>query len=253
MKYYFLTDESERSLAPFFSKIMVAAPFFCVLTVSGFILLLWPRQSLYSYIGSNSAPILFFLGFGATHLLLAYVSLCCGRGELSLKNYYSRYGSDVSTYEKEFDFMRYGLVAALIHTLILILVCLPVLILCAAVSCMSLIGFIKALFIVYTASLFCRLAGFLCYLFWGRLSALGYVAARLVMIAFVFGTYAFARNINPLHILYTMNTGPGGMGAYLDHAYGIYMVSVGLAIIFLVGTNHILVGRSIDQEKRCER
>jgi len=253
MKYYFLTDDSEKSLAPFFSKTMVSTVFFCVLIVSGCMLLLWPRQNLYSYVAANTPPFLFFGGFAATLLVCAYVSLCCGRGELSTGSYYSRYEADRSTHEKQLDFISYGMVAALVHILALISTCLPLLILCAAVACISISGLLKALWVVYTAALFCRLVGFLCYLLWGRRSALGYVLARLVMIAFIFGTYAFAASINPLHVLYMLNNRPDRMRVDLNHAFNAYAMAVCLAIIILSGANHFLVRRSIAKEQGRER
>jgi hypothetical protein len=150
-----------------------------------------------------------------------------------------KYPTDKSTFEKEIGFFQYGLVEFLLHTLILLLPFVPLLILPAAISAVSLITFLKAVFILYTASLICRMIGFMVYLIWGRLSTLGYFMARAIMFLFMFGTIFFAPFINPLRRLYLLNQRPDDVG------FAAYMGIVMLAILCLVITNHILVRRNI--------
>ena len=159
--------------------------------------------------------------------------------------YIIKYRTDRSTFEKEIDFFRYGLIEFLLHTLILLLPFLPLMILAASISAVSLITFVQAVFILYTASLFCRMFGFMVYLFWGRLSTIGYFVARAFMIVFIFGTFIFAPFINPLHLLYLLNESPKAIGL----PFVFYMVIVILAILLLIKANHILVRRHINQEK----
>ena len=246
MKYYYLTDDSEKSLAPFFSKMVLTASFISVVIISVILLIFWPRQPLAGFIIVNKIPLAFFLIFAATLIIYSYVNLCCGSGDMIQRGYYIiKYRTDKSTFEKEIDFFRYGLIEFLLHTLILLLPFLPLLILAASISAVSLITFVQAVFILYTASLLCRMFGFMVYLFWGRLSTLGYFAARAFMIIFIFGTFIFVPFINPLQFLYLLNESPSAMGL----PFVLYMAIVMFATLLLILVNHTLVRGHINQEK----
>ena len=105
MKYYYLTDESEKSLAPFFSKMVLSASLACIVIVGLSVLIFWPRQPLGGYIIADKVPYVFFLIFGATLIVSCYLSICCGRGEAISRHYFILYQSDVPTFEKEIDFL----------------------------------------------------------------------------------------------------------------------------------------------------
>jgi hypothetical protein len=245
MKYYYLTDDSEKSLAPFFSKMVLSASFLSTVIIVVLMFVFWPRQPLSGFMIAERIPHTFFLIFGATLIVYSYVNLCCGCGDMIQHGYHIiKYPTDKSTFEKEIAFFHYGLIEFLLHTLILLLPFVPLLILPAAISAVSLITFIKAVFILFTASLICRLFGFMVYLFWGRLSTLGYFVARAIMILFIFGTIFFAPFVNPLRLLYLLNQRPNGIG----FAFVFYMVIVLLAILCLSITNHILVRRNINKD-----
>ena len=202
----------------------------------------WPRQPLSSFIIAESVPHTSFLIFIAALIVSSYVNLCCGCGDMVHRGYHIiNYPNDKTTFEKEIGFFQYGLVEFLLHTLILLLPLIPLLILPAAISALSLSAFIKALVIFYTSSLICRLMGFMVYLWWGRLSTLGYFMARAFMFLFMFGTIFFAPFINPLRRLYLINQGSDDVG------FAAYMGIVMLTILSLVITNHILVKRHIDR------
>ena len=246
MKYYFITDDSEKSLAPFFSKMVLTASFISVVIISVILLIFWPRQPLAGFIIVNKIPFAFFLIFAATLIIYSYVNLCCGSGDMIQRGYYIiKYRTDKSTFEKEIDFFRYGLIEFLLHTLILLLPFLPLLILAASISAVSLITFVQAVFILYTASLLCRMFGFMVYLFWGRLSTVGYFVARAFMIIFIFGTFIFAPFINPLQFLYLLNKSPNAIGL----PFVLYMAIVMFATLLLILVNHTLVRGHINQEK----
>ena len=242
MKFYYLTDDSEKSLAPFFSKMVLAASFLSVVMIVGLMFVFWPRRTLSSFMIAEAIPYTFFLIFGATLIVYSYVNLCCGCGDMIQRGYHIiKYPTDKSTFEKEIGFYQYGLIEFLLHTLILLLPFGPLLIVPAAVSAVSLTTFIKAVSILFTAALICRMFGFMVYLFWGRLSTLGYFVARAIMILFIFGTIFWAPFINPLRLLYLLNQRPNGTGV----AFVYYMVIALLAILGLSITNHILVRHNI--------
>ena len=88
MKFYFLTDESEKSLAPFFSKRVLETVMVTVVIVGAFLIVFWSRRPLAELIASGNEPTLFFLVFAATLIVNSYVNLCCGGGEIVRKGYH---------------------------------------------------------------------------------------------------------------------------------------------------------------------
>ncbi len=244
MKYYYLTDESEKSLSPFFSKSVLSTAFACVVIVGILVLILWPRQPVGSYIIADRVPFVFFLVFGATLIVSCYLSIYCGRGESVPRFYFIRNQSDAPTFEKEIDFLRYGLIQFVLHTLILLLPFLPFLILAASISAVALITFVQGVLIIYTASFVCRLFAFLVYLIGGRLSTAGYLVARGFMILFLFGTLIFQSAINPLQLLHMLNKSPQIAGLpFITH-----MAVMSSAVVLLTVINHKLVGRHMRLE-----
>ena len=249
MKLHFLTDESERSLAPFFSKRILDTALAGVVIIGVLLIVFWSRQPLSEFFANGKQPNIFFLIFAASLLVNSYVNLCCGGGEMVRRGYHMMsYDTDKPTYEKEIEFYRYGLIEFLLHTFVLLLPLLPLLSLAAFGSAASLITFIAAVSVLYTASMFCRLSGFLVYLSWGRSSTLGYFAARALMIIFVFATILFAPAANPLQLLYRLNYNPHGGG----HSYLTYMAVVLPAIVILVLVNNALVKRHMARKNELK-
>lgn len=244
MNFYYLTDESEKSLAPFFSKRVLETIMAGVAIVGVFLIVFWSRQPIAELIAAGERPGIFFLIFAATLIVYSYVNLCCGGGELVRRGYHMmNYRTAKATYEQEIAFYRYGLIEFLLHTLVLLLPFLPLLSLAAFSSAISMTPFIMAVSVLFTTSLLCRLAGFLVYLLWGRSSTLGYFAARGLMIFFVFATLLFAPVVNPLRQLYLLNQNPGGSG----HLFAIHIAAVSLALLVLILVNNALVSRHINK------
>jgi hypothetical protein len=246
MKYYYLTDETEKSLVPFFSKTVLSAGFVSVVLISVALLLVWPRQPLSAFVIANKIPLVFFLVFAAALIISAYVNLCCGCGDMTRRGYYMiKYRTDLATFEKEIEFLRYGLIEFLWHTLVLLLPFLPLLILAASISAVSFTIFLAAVSILYTVSLLCRMFGFVVYLFWGRMSTLGYIVARAFLITYLFGTLLFVPFINPIQFLSLLSDSPNGVG----FPFFFYMAAVTVTIIVLIAASHIMVKRHIGKEE----
>jgi hypothetical protein len=246
MKYYFLTDESERSLAPFFSQHVLSAGLAGAVIVGIILLIYWPRQPLSDIMLTGSEPAVFFLVFAAALTVNAYINLCCGAGDMVRKgSYIINYGTDQPTYEQQIGFYRYGLIEFLLHALVLLQLFMPLLALAAFISAVSWTAFLMAVAIVYSASLFCRLSGFMVYLFWGRSSTLGYLAARATMIFFVFITVIFAPRVNPLYLLYRLNQSTDGTA----HLFAYYMTVVMSAMLVLIIVNNALVRHYINKSR----
>ena len=250
MKYYFLTDESENSLAPFFSQPVLSAGLAGAVIVGAFLLVFWPRRPLSEIMVSGNEPAIFFLVFAAALVVNAYINLCCGAGDMSRKGYpIISYPIDRPTHETRINFYRYGLPEFLMHVLLLLLLFAPLLALAAFIAVVSWQAFLMAAAVLYSASLFCRLAGFMVYLFWGRSSTLGYLTARAVMIIFVFITVIFAPAINPLHLLYRLNRSMDGSG----HLFALYMTVVTTAVLVLIWANGSLVRRRMQRQRTEEK
>ena len=244
MKLYFLTDESEKSLAPFFSKRMLDNVMAGVVIVGVLLIVFWSRRPLSEFVASGKEPNIFFLVFAAALIVNCYLNLCCGGGELVRRGYHMmNYHTDKPTYEKEIEFYRYGLIEFLLHTFVLLLPLLPLLSLAAFSTAVSLFTFIAAVSVLYTAALFCRMSGFLVYLSWGRSSTLGYFVARTLMIIFIFATIFFAPAVNPLQLLYRLNYSPNSGG----YPVASYLAVVLSAIFILILVNNALVRRYINK------
>ena len=250
MDFNYLTDESEKTLVPFFSPVVLSAIFKGIVIVSGFLLVFWP-QNFASFIGQNKTPLVFAMVFTITLIILSYINLCCGRGEMAksrtLFHEYPKLEKTV-TFERENDFLQYGLIGFLLHTVFLLLPFLPLLMLSTSVSGVSLSVFGKACSVVFTASLLCRLAGFIAYTFWGRMSSVGFLLTRVFLGIFLFGTLILAPTINPVLVLYELNNSLPNIGVLLKSSYSIYITTVGLTIGMFVAMSQILVRYYIKKE-----
>jgi len=251
MKFNYFTDESEKTLAPFFSPPTMSAVFTGIMIVSGLLLLFWPRRDLASFIGQNKAPLVFFVIFTVTLIMHAYLNLRCGRGEMIKFKYFPGGRLNIVTFEKENSFLQYGLIGFLLHILFLLFPFLPLLILSTPISGLSLLTFARACSIIFTAALLCRMFGFIVYFWGGRLSSFGYLLTRVFIAVFLFVTILLAPAINPILVLYGLydrsdslqNIGVSAKGDYL-----LYMITVGLAIGIFTILSQILVKYHIHKE-----
>ena len=244
MKFNYLTDDNEKCLAPFFSEAMIAVALYGIFTIAVLSVICWPQKSFFSYIHTGTVPILFFLTFSVTLIINSYVNLRCGRGEMNKKiNFYN----EVS--EKENDYLKYGLIEFLLHTLFLIIPYLPLLLLAASISGVSAANFIKALSIIFTASLFCRMFAFVIYIFEGRASWAGYLLVRAFFILFLFGTSAFVPTMNPFRILYEINTSLSRIDALYHKSYFLYMAAVSSTVFLITVVTQIKIKRHINKER----
>ena len=245
MQFDYLTDDSEKSLAPFFSPLMVTATFNSLLIMCGVLLLFWPRQDFFRFMSKNTVPLLSFQIFSAATIILSYAGFRCGRGEIFKRDYYTGPGPERETYEKERNFFRYTLVEFLLHTLFLMLPMLPLMIISSSISGITPTVFAKSVSTVFAASLLCRLFAFTLYLLWGRSSSAGYLFVRVLAVFFLFATALWVPAVNPIRIIYGLNKGVQSIA----DSYSIYMAGVGIASLFFLTINHLLVSRYMKMEK----
>ncbi len=250
MRFDYLTNDAERSLAPFFSPRMLGITFNCVLILGLLLMLLWPKTDPFNFIEGQRIPLIFSGIFAAALLINSYVNLRCGRGEMLPDDFLTRLEEkDVITLEEEYGFFSYGLVQSLLHTLFLLLLMLPVLIVSATVSGISLEVFAKAFSVLFTASLLCRMYGFLMYLCYGRWSRGGYLLSRIFFILFIFVTGFFAGFANPILLIYFLHRGEEILTGFPLGAYSLYMIIVTGAIMLLILSNQTMLRRNIQKEK----
>ncbi len=251
MRFDYLTDDSTNSLAPFFSRIMISMTFNSVWILGLVALIFWPTKDLFTYFKIHSIPLTFLVVFVAALLINAYLGVRSGRGEVHRSDYFTRLALEgVITPEEKNNFFSYGLIAAVLHTLLLLAVVLPFLIISAAISGISLPVFAKSLSVIFTTALVCRLFAFMTYLAFGRWSLQGYLLSRGFLFFFIFGTAAFASFANPIMIIYAFYQGKE-LPPYLPiDTYGHYMLLVSAAILLLILVNQAMIGR--EQEKVTE-
>jgi hypothetical protein len=244
MNFSFLTDDSEKSLAPVFSAPVIAAMVQSLVIVCGLVLLFWPRGPLFAYIGTSSGPLLFFQTFSVILILQSYMNLRCGRGEMMKGDFTHSFKKEVSTHEKEMHFLRYAGFLFVAQTLFILFPFLPILMLASAVSGISALGFIQAVSMLYVTVFLCRLFGFFAYLIWGRDSVAGYLLVRGFAVFYLLATVGFAPAVNPLKMIYELNKKGQQPGPFL------YYTAASLFVVFvLIIVNTLLVNRHIKMER----
>ena len=250
MRFDYFTNDTERSLAPFFSPRMLDITFACIWILGLLLMILWPLKSPSHFIEEYRVPLLFPGIFVAALIINSYVNLRCGRGEMSRDDFIARLErKKVITLEEEHEYFSYGLVESLLHTLFLLLLTLPLLIVSATISGISLPVFAKALSILFITSLLCRLFGFLMYLFYGRWSKLGYLWTRMFFIFSIFSTGFFAGSLNPILLIYSLHRGGEIPSGFPMSAYSLYIMIVACGIILLTLANQAIVRRTMHKER----
>lgn len=242
MKFDFVTNDSQKSLAPLFSAKMVSITFNMVWLLA-LILLIWmPRKDIHIYVKDHITPLNFLVVYGAALLMNTYVNLRCGRGEIFESPMLVRPERErLLTFEEERSFISYGLVEFFFHTLLLLMIILPMLLLSAAISAVSLRGLVEALSIIFTASLLCRLFGFLMFISWKKRPRIGYYLSRLFFCFFIFATGVLSPYANPILMFYSLYKGREIIMALPTGTYAFHMFIITLAILILTLANHLMV------------
>ncbi len=245
MKLRLPTDDSEKSLAPFFSPPVISATVYSLVIVSGLVLLFWPREPLLFYIRSGTGPLLFFQTFAATLIILSYLNLRCGRGELIKADYMYQFQKEKTVREKENPFLQYGLWVFLVHTFFMLAPFLPPLMLASSISGISPLSFFEALTVLFTAALLSRFFSFLVYLLLGRASVLGYLLIRGFAVFYLFATAGFAPVFNPLRMIHELNKNDPH-----PELYSFYMVASLFSMLILGSVSALMVRRHIRMENK---
>ena len=243
MQWDYLYDESEKTLAPFFSESIMLYNFRCLIITCLVLLAMWPRLPFYHFLEISHPPLLFFQVFSAVTILCSYLSLRCGRGEMVLSDHFSVYYKEEPCFEKERNFFTYGLMGFLLHTVFLVLPYVPILIIATTVSWIPFVFFGQAIIVLYSSALLCRMMGFVFYLIGGKMSYSGYFIARVFIIIYLFATTLFDGRINPLNFFFRLNKYTKATGSPFDSMFGYYAAVTGIALCILMFICHVLIAR----------
>jgi hypothetical protein len=187
-------------------------------------------------------PLNFLVIFGVTLLLLTYVNLRCGNGEIFIASIPGRPQRDkLTTFEEERDFFSYGLIEFILHTLFLLVILLPVLLVSSALSEISPGVLIRSLSIIFVASLLCRMFGFLMFLVCRNHPMIGYQSTRLFFMLFIIGNAVFAPYTNSFLMINALYKGKEMISPFSMDAYTLHMLIITLAIAFLILANQFMV------------
>ncbi|MBW2322988.1 MAG: hypothetical protein JRF41_05600 [Deltaproteobacteria bacterium] len=245
MRFDYITGNTERSLSPFFSPLMISMTFNSVWILGLILLVVWPTKDLFRFFQGHTIPLTFLVVTVATLLINTYLGLRCGRGEVFPNDYFSRLARmDIKTFEEDNNFFTYGLVAFIIHSIFLLALVLPFLVVSAAISGITLPVFAKSFSILFASSLLCRMFAFLMYLVFGKWSLSGYLFARGFVIFFVFITASFAAFVNPILLIYSFYQGRELLPHFWLNAYGHFILIVTSAILILTLANQAMIKRN---------
>ncbi len=244
MKFDYLLKNEPKHLAAFFHPSVASVSFGCVWILTLLLVLFWPKSSLVNFIKEFRMPIAYLGTFTCIMLVHSYLSLKIGLGEMHSDDYFTRLErKGIVLFEEENNFIPYGFIEFILHTLFMISLTLPLLIISAAVSGIEPGAFFKSLAVIFTASLICRTFSFLMYLCFGQWNRWGRFFTRLFFAIFFLSTFAFAFFINPIFNLYLFHVGPESFSKAPENTYFLYILGVTGVILALTLINQIIIRR----------
>lgn len=234
IREYFV-DSTGHALVPFFSKRVVSTAFYIIVILGGLTVVTWPWQGFVAHMKDQRIPYTFPIVFIGLFAIQTYMHLRFGRGEIGI-NYHFTHEKIHQQYlatEVVKPFLQYGFVKFCFQILGLLLPALPILLLVTAISGFSLLTLLKALSVVATAALICRLWGFWLYELWGNSSIFGYFLARIFLAGTMYLTGFLKIPINPLRVIYQMESDSSASQSLLEQPYVLYMLAAfGCILLF---------------------
>ncbi|MCP4749854.1 MAG: hypothetical protein GY866_03085 [Proteobacteria bacterium] len=244
------TDKRAASLTPLFSPRIISNIFTGIWIVSLLLLLFWPQKDLYYYLQENAIPINFLVVFAAALLVVSYTNLSCGKGDMIHLDFISRVTrTELAPLEEERGFVLNGIFVFFVHSLFLFLPFLPVLVISAAMSKISLPVLLKSLSVLYSSSLLCRLFGFQIYLLWGKWSQVGSIICGLFYLFFFIATGFAAPFVNPVLLIFNFFKGRDVVSHFSMRPYPLYLVVVASAAFVLVAASQFVIVQKTKGER----
>jgi hypothetical protein len=202
------------------------------------LLFIWPKQGFYFYVREQDLPLTYLFIFELTFVLIGYLNLKCGNGEVYIKMVIIRvkYIDAQETY----SFNYQGIFWSLLHVSFLLAPFLPILLVASLLSGINISGFLISIAIIFQFSVVFRLIGVSNFLVLGNNNTLSYLISRLFFIFVTGFSWYLSPFINPIQIFITFHFGRsfGEIGSinyfYFLNGYLILLISVLSTIIFYV-------------------
>lgn len=246
MKFNSIFGDSEKDLAPIFSTGMVSITIGSLWIMGLILVLTWPYSSLLQYIKNFRIPQTFLGTFVGGLIMVSYMNLRCGLGEIIPKSIFARLEREgLATFEEERGYASYGFPQSVLHTLVFYLLMLPFLVIGAALTGISPRAFAQGLAILFTASLLCRQVSFFLLLVCGRWRLSGYLGARLFFVLFLFATGYIAPSLNPILLLVNLHYGERVPIGPVIPTLIPYFLTVLSALLLLFFFNQWIIRREI--------
>ncbi|RPI79982.1 MAG: hypothetical protein EHM45_00640 [Desulfobacteraceae bacterium] len=245
MKFEYMTDNTEKTLAPWASLDILNKLFWQGTTAALiFLFLFWREKDLPELIRRQETPMFFFWIFGICLVMTAYLNLRCGLGEFtSIKETpWIEYQKNV-TYEEERPFATYGLIGFILHTVLLLLPLLPLLIMAAGFSAVEPPIVFRALAMILLFSLVSRLFGFWIYLAWDRKGPAAYFSTRIFFLILFGATVGFKEKGNVFVLLFALNKGETPLIGPGLTAYALQMLSAAVWALAFSGMIQWIIHR----------
>lgn len=217
------------------SRYVFQASFYTTLAIGAVMAAAWPWQGFVAFMQTRRIPFTFLVVASGLLIMHTYLHSRIGRAEIAVEHYFTRDIIHQHHLPNEIHeaFWRYGFPRALVQILGMLLPVLPFLLLAMVVSGFSLITLSKALAVILTASLFCRLSGFLVYQFCGNNSLLGYFVLRVWLAGAIYASGFLNFSLNPLGVLYNLESEAELSKPLFMQAWTLYMGIAVLGIIAL--------------------
>ena len=200
----------------------------------------WPKKSLAYYIKFGNAPLTFLVVFVMALTISSYLNLIFGRKEISLDGPWG--DSDIDLLKKQSPrFIFDHLTRPIIQTLLLLLPLVPILLISAGISGLTIQESLKAISIIPATSLLCYFLGLLVYQIFQKRRLIGFFITRSFLICILAASGFLGAHVNPVLLMYGIHKGEE---MRIGHSLSNYLLYMAITI-FLVGlltfANHVIM------------
>ncbi len=230
---------------------MITAQLISFMALGLTLLVSWPKKDHFKYIWEGEVPLTFFSVFTIALIIHSYLNLRCGHGELSQRVKYplAKRKEKIILNEQDRNFILYGALIFLLHTMLLLLPLIPALLISAGISSISGIECITAFSILFVTSLLCRMFGFLVYLVFKKWDWPGFLLTRSFYVSLFFATGLISVHLNPVLLIYDLHKGEKSPATAFLSADAVYIILTILMIGSLTFVNQIMVTRGINRRR----
>jgi hypothetical protein len=211
------------------------------------LLLVWPKRGLFFYIKEQDLPLTYLFVFELTFVLIGYLNLQCGNGEIYQKMMTIKVRYDNA--QERYFFNYRGIFWSLLHISFLMLPVLPLLLVASLLSGININIFLNSIMVIFQFSIVFRLIGVLIFLILNPNNKLSFFISRVLFIMITGFSWYISPLISPIHIFTTLHYGKffGGFGTT---QYFFFLNTYILALIFILSTvTFYLLQSHIKQEK----